>query len=480
MPRKQSVALALLFLLCLGVSSGIAASLPDPASSNFRLFSVPPPASDMILQDLRGKPVSLSGLRGKVVILNFWKVDCAPCSAEKPILERIYRKYSGKGLEILAVNLSDPQELLQAYVQRGGFSFTFAFDPANRFSLRKDTIRPGMQTTVVVNPNSEAIYEVPGVPTTYVIDRRGQVVGNSVGMVNWEEPAMMNFLESLLQPPVRTASADQATGPHRDQQAFLEETRTPPSPRNGGGAQLRLASAETTGEVPLQQPEQAPSLPATAPQSFNVPSAPVESPAQLQKPRQSHGPAKQQQPATRKPELQQAEKKPKPGTTARPAQPAKPLQRGTAATRRDLPAYPAGQQSPPAGGPVTQSGAGTSPLPQLPPGIPYTPSGGQSAPGAPVIPDENGTVTARIPGAAGSNLPAAQQVASPNPIGGFILDSFGRASAPAQAPKPISIPAPQSGIPAQQPANIIQQIGQDFQNLGTGIKDTFSRIVPGK
>lgn len=479
MPQKQSVVLALLFLLSLGVSSGTAAALPDPASSNFRVYSVPPPASDMILQDLRGKPVSLSGLRGKVVILNFWKIDCPPCSAEKPILERIYRKYSGKGLEIVAVNLTDPQSQLQAYVQRGGFSFTFAFDPANRFSLRKDTIRPGMQTTVVVNPNLEAIYEVPGVPTSYVIDRRGQVVGNSVGMANWEEPAMMDFLESLLQPPIRTASADQSAEINGNQPAFREDARALPAPASKGGAQLRLASAENTGEGPLHQPEQTPYPPTTAPQGFNAPTASVESPAQLQKPRQSPSPAKPQQPATRKPELQQVDKKPKPATTAKAAQPAKPLQTGTAATRRDLPAYSAGQQSP-TGGPVTQGGPGATTLPQLPPGIPYTPPGGQSAPGAAMIPDENGTVTARIPGAAGSNLPAAQQVASPNPIGGFILDSFGRASAPPQAPKPISIPGPQSGAQAQQPANIIQQIGQDFQNLGTGIKDTFSRFVPGK
>ncbi len=73
MPQKHSVALALLFLFSLGVSSGFAESLPDPASSNFRLFSAPPPASDMILQDLRGRPVSLSGLRGKLSSLIFGK-----------------------------------------------------------------------------------------------------------------------------------------------------------------------------------------------------------------------------------------------------------------------------------------------------------------------------------------------------------------------------------------------------------------------
>ncbi len=334
-----------------------------------------------------------------------------------------------------------------------------------------------MQTTVVVNPNSEAIYEVPGVPTTYVIDRRGQVVANSVGMVNWEEPAMMDFLESLLQPPLRTASADRATEIHRDPPVFREEARTPPSPRNRGGAQLRLAAAESTGEDPLHQPEQALSPPTTAPQSFNVPSAPVEAPATVAATPAISRSGETASAGKSKTVVQQVDKKPKPATTAKPAQPAKPLQRELPSRGETSLPIRQGQQSPTTGL-VTQSGPAATTLPQLPPGIPYTPTGGQSAPGTPMIPDENGTVTARIPGADGSSLPAAQQVASPNPIGGFILDSFGRASAPTQAPKPISIPGPQAE--AQQPANIIQQIGQDFQNLGTGIKDTFSRIVPGK
>ncbi len=137
MTRKQAIVIVLLFLLAPCKVCDAATVLQDTTSSNFRLFSAPQPAGDMILQDLRGRHVSLSGLRGKVVILNFWKIDCPPCSAEKPILERIYRKNYGRGLEIVAVNLTDQPEQVQSYSQRGGFSFTFAFDPSSRFLSQK-------------------------------------------------------------------------------------------------------------------------------------------------------------------------------------------------------------------------------------------------------------------------------------------------------------------------------------------------------
>ena len=77
----------------------------------------------------------------------------------------------------------------------------FAFDPSNRFSVRQQALRSGTPATFVVNSRSEAIYEIPGVPTTYVINRQGQVVGNAVGLLNWEEGPLTELLESLLGPP---------------------------------------------------------------------------------------------------------------------------------------------------------------------------------------------------------------------------------------------------------------------------------------
>ncbi|MBI5250844.1 MAG: redoxin domain-containing protein [Desulfomonile tiedjei] len=486
MSLNQLIAFALISLLGLGPVCDAATGLQDSSSSNFRVLSTPPPAGDMILQDLKGRQVSLSGLRGKVVILNFWKIDCPPCSAEKPILERIYRKFSGSGLEIVAVNLTDPPDQLQVYAQRGGFSFTFAFDPSSRFSLRRHTIGPGLQTTFVVNPRSEAIYEIPGVPTTYVINRKGQVVGNSVGMVNWEDPEMSAFLQSLLQPELRTAStavnATRAEEIRSSDPMSMERSRKLERSPEDVPPRVRFASAETPEEPPSQFPGRGPYPPATAQQGFNYPSAPVESQVQLQRPPQTARPGSQVQPGARKPATG-VDNRPKQETAAKPPKLAKPAQPGTGAAKRDPSVYPTAQPPQPSV-PVAHTGPASPGMQPLPPAMPYSPPRDQVATVGTVAPDDNGTVTARIPGMVGGpHLPAAQQVTRHNPIGGFILDSFGTTNAPssAQAPRPLTVQRPQlEQPPQQQPGNIIQQIGQDFQNLGVGIKETFSRILPGK
>ncbi len=165
----------LLFAVALLPRTGSAANLSERLlSNNFNLYSAPFPAGNMILQDFKGKLINLSSLRGKVVILNFWKIDCPPCSVEKPILERVYRKYSNRGLDIVCVNLFDNHEKLRSYLSKTGFSFTLAYDPAGRLSIKPQKLAQGTRTNFIVNDRSEAIYEVPGVPTTYLIDRNGK------------------------------------------------------------------------------------------------------------------------------------------------------------------------------------------------------------------------------------------------------------------------------------------------------------------
>src|SRR5512139_4044136 len=61
-------------------------------------------APDFSLPDLDGQTVSLSDLRGQVVVLNIWATWCPPCRAEMPALQAVYADYAGQGLVVLAVN----------------------------------------------------------------------------------------------------------------------------------------------------------------------------------------------------------------------------------------------------------------------------------------------------------------------------------------------------------------------------------------
>ena len=119
------------------------------------------PAADFTLNDLSGKPVQLSQLRGKVVILDFWATWCPPCKAEIPHFKELYTEYQPKGLEIIGIALD-----------QGGVSDVapFAREQAINYPL------------VIGNPQVVESYGgIRGIPTTFLIDKKGRIAAKYVG-----------------------------------------------------------------------------------------------------------------------------------------------------------------------------------------------------------------------------------------------------------------------------------------------------------
>ncbi|MBI2874853.1 MAG: redoxin domain-containing protein, partial [Firmicutes bacterium] len=135
-------------------------------------------APDFSLQILDGRRVKLSDYQGRVVAINFWATWCPPCREEMPGMQKVYERNKDKGFVILALDLKEPDKLVRDFRNELGLTFPILMD------------RQG----IVLNR-----YGVSAIPTTFFIDRKGQIrkaVGSFMPEEEWEEIATTYLLEN--------------------------------------------------------------------------------------------------------------------------------------------------------------------------------------------------------------------------------------------------------------------------------------------
>jgi thiol-disulfide isomerase/thioredoxin len=167
------------------------------SEANINMYPKPQEVGDLMLKSANGKTVSLRDFRGKVVLLHFWSIQCPACKLEEPLLEQLNKTFGRSGLEVLGVNLVDPPQSITQHITQKPTPFQVLFDGGNGFSLQTVSLG-GRNTSFLINPGKEAILEIPGFPTTYVIDCRGSAVAYSVGVARWDAQPAVKFIQSLL------------------------------------------------------------------------------------------------------------------------------------------------------------------------------------------------------------------------------------------------------------------------------------------
>ncbi len=135
-------------------------------------------APDFTLKDLDGNPVRLRDLRGKVVFLNFWATWCPPCRLEMPAMEKLHKELGTQGLTILAINFGEGSEAIKAFYREQHLTFTTLLDK---------------KTEVF------ALYKAWSLPTTYLINKKGELVGKVIGFREWDGVLARSLFQQLLE-----------------------------------------------------------------------------------------------------------------------------------------------------------------------------------------------------------------------------------------------------------------------------------------
>jgi len=120
---------------------------------------------------MSGESVSLAGLRGQALVVNFWASYCVPCQREAPMLERVWNDYRDQGVIFLGINTEDPLKEALDYLVEYGVTYPNAPDRGGHM---------------------EDAYRITGIPETFVISTQGEIVRHFLS-----EPAERDLREAI-------------------------------------------------------------------------------------------------------------------------------------------------------------------------------------------------------------------------------------------------------------------------------------------
>ena len=135
-------------------------------------------APNFTLKNLDGKEISLNQFRGKHVLINFWATWCGPCKIEMPSLEALYERFKDRNFVLLAIsNDMFGANIVKPFVKAHNINFPVLLD----------------QRLKVSNA-----FGVVSLPTTFMIDPQGKIIGALFGAEDWATPNNILYFENLL------------------------------------------------------------------------------------------------------------------------------------------------------------------------------------------------------------------------------------------------------------------------------------------
>jgi ankyrin repeat protein/peroxiredoxin len=125
--------------------------------------------------DIEGNQVSNQSLKGKVILLNVWATWCGPCLREMPSFAKLVNEMNSEEVLLLAVSIDQKQSALMSFIQQHDYPFQYLHDPSAKVR--------------------ELFYGA--VPSTFIINKKGEVVAQVDGSIDWDKSVIREFLELL-------------------------------------------------------------------------------------------------------------------------------------------------------------------------------------------------------------------------------------------------------------------------------------------
>jgi len=193
--------LLVIIIVCLGLGAIFIYSVELSAKTDSRgmdkLFSIVgvikvPPAKDPVainLKDINGKNISLSDFKGKIVFLNFWTTWCPTCRIEMPSMEKLHQKLKNKDFTMVTINLQESASQVKAFFKEFKLTFTALLDPTGEVG---------------------ASFGIRAIPTTYILDKTGRIIGWTNGPREWDSKAAIALFENLIDNDTLAAASETA------------------------------------------------------------------------------------------------------------------------------------------------------------------------------------------------------------------------------------------------------------------------------